>query len=249
MDRCLKCYGTLSPHEVDYHQECALEIFGAPNPPADLEESFTIIADNGAMYDLTMRLASSVGVLTLPHTLLRGENGELLYAEKSIDKESMRMIIDEEEYQPNGSCEQVAQIVEELSTISKLDILNFWEQAVFCWFAGCNTIDYLGFSMHEPHRGLYALTPASEFIATAHLDPQADEVTLSINGKRKGITRLDIENGMKRSGIKIKIINGLFTRYAAQLPRWRELVDSSFLDDDAKELYLNFLKRRGCILN
>ncbi len=243
--RCLKCYGALNPQEIDFHEACAIEIFGAPNSPADLEESFTVISDNAELCDLTMRLASCVAVLTLPHSLVRADNeGGLLYIEKSVDKESMRMIMDEEDLRANGSCEQVADMVGEMSTISKLDVLNFWEQVIFCWVAGCSSMGLSEFSMHEPHRGLYSLTPASEFVASPLTSPLDNEVSLTINRKRKGITRLDIESAMKNSGLKSKIINGIFSRYVSMLPLLCDIIDSSHIDEESKIQYKEFVKER-----
>ncbi len=243
-NKCLKCYAPLTSSEVDFHEACANEIFGAPTPPTDLEESFTVISDNAELRDLTMRLASCVAVLTLPHSLVRAEDGGLLYIEKSVDKESIRMIMDEEDYRANGSCEQVADMIEAISTISKLDVLNFWEQVVFCWVAGCSSMGLLDFSMHEAHRGLYALTPASEFIASAIVSPHDDEIALTINRKRKGITRIDLEAAMKHSGIKAKIINGIFARYIAIIPIWSEIIDSSHIGEELKDRYKTFLLER-----
>ncbi|MFI3291929.1 MAG: HipA domain-containing protein [Rikenellaceae bacterium] len=231
---------------------------------SEIDESFTTFDDNPALRELTMQLASSVAVLTLPHELYRTDDGGMIYGEKSIDKDSMRMIMDEEEYRANGSYEQIADLVAEVSTISKLDVLNFWEQVIFCWVAGCSDMGHLQFSMHEPHRGLYALTPASEFLPMAIIRSQGEgaqnegmenedmadkgmtgkDMALTINRKRHNITRQDFETAMKQSGLKAKIINGIFARYTAILPTWNEIIDSSYIGEELIINYKEFVAKR-----
>ncbi len=164
----------------------------------------------------------------------------ILTAQATEEYDTMRMIMEEEEYRSNGSYEQIAQIVEQYSMIAKLDILNFWEQLTFGWVVGCSQMGYDSFALHSPHKGLYALSPAFDL----NVEFSEDELQLTLNKKRREITHADFEVAMKSSGLRAKIINGIFSRFAEALPKWHEIVNNSTLPDEVKVQYNDLLTSR-----
>ncbi len=262
MKRCLRCYAELTDEEVDFHLECAQEIFGTSSDytlSPSLEERYDISTDNAELADLTLRLAQAVAILTVPHTLVKGDDGTLSALTKRLDVglsgedcdvDTMRLILDEESdaYRNNGSYEQIIQIIEDHSTVAKLDILNFWEQLAFAWVVGCDEMGLLSFSLYQPHRGLYSLAPAYDMCATAVLhnteEGRPDDLKLTLNRKRNNITRADFEVPMKRSGLKERAIKGVFNRFVESQDRWCEIIDNSFISDDLKTRLKEFIASR-----
>lgn len=162
----------------------------------------------------------------------------LTCVDEQQQRDTMRVIV--EDYGANGSYEQIVQIVEECSMVAKLDVINFWEQLAFGWAVGM-PMGYDDFAMYAPHRGLYALSPIFSFdVAT-----ECEQLPLTLGGKCKGLTRSDFEVSMKRSGLRAKIINGLFTRLCEALPAWLEIVDSAEeLTSEQRAQYKAFLTSR-----
>ncbi len=200
--------------------------------------------------ELTMRMAQVAAILCVPHTLAYDQSGEVCYLLKRLDVsdcevDTMRLIFEEEESTPNGSYEQIAEIIANNSTISRLDVLNFWEQVAFSWVSGCSSMGYLNFAMYQPNRGIYSLTPAFDLVSTATLsEAGGDELALSVNRKRRGISYCDFEVAMKRSGLKEKIIKGLFARFASTYDLWCEMIDSSLIEEELKLRYKGYIKER-----
>ncbi len=259
MNRCFKCYGELSASEINFHTECAHDIFGAAAPLEVSDQtanSYDIVTESPELLDLTLRLAQAASILTMRHTLAPNRDGGVLCLIKRLDVgvsgqdcevDTIRLILDEEAeiYRSNGSYEQIAQIIEEHSTISKLDVLNFWEQLAFGWVAGCSQMDSLSFALYQPHRGLYTLAPAYNLLATAILNPtpgEGDELKLTLNRKRRNIARTDFEAAMKRSGIKERAIKGMFARFVGAQDIWSQIIDNSFIDEELKTKYKTFLR-------
>ncbi len=223
----------------------------------NIEELFTVKNRlDGAhpeLEDLTLRMAQVASILVVPHALVVPDNDSpdqtpLLLVKRldtgDCEVDTLRLIMDEEEYRSNGSYEQISEIIDNHSTIAKLDVLNFWEQVAFAWVAGCNEMGHLNFAMYQPHRGIYSLTPAFDLVATSILDNSpTDELALSINRKRRNITRQDFEVAMKGSGIKDKMINSIFARFIAAQESWHSLIESSYIDSELKLRYREFIDR------
>ncbi|MFI3302816.1 MAG: hypothetical protein SNI18_06595 [Rikenellaceae bacterium] len=156
-----------------------------------------------------------------------------------VERDTMRLIIEEEGECPNGSYEQVVEIVEECSMVSKLDVLTLWEQIAFGWVVGLQ-MGYDDFALYAPHKGLYNLSPIYSF----DVDMDCEELPLTLNRKCKGLTRSDFESAMKRSGLRAKIINGVFSRFADALPKWHDTIDTSEFAEEFKTKYKEFLSAR-----
>ena len=96
--------------------------------------------------DLSMHLAEIAKIPTVPHSLIRFADGELNYITKRIDRtddgrklpmEDMCQLsgkLTEQKYQ--GSYEMIARFLDQYSSVSMLDKVNYWQQVVFSWIIG-----------------------------------------------------------------------------------------------------------------
>ena len=97
--------------------------------------------------DLSMHLTEIAKIPTVPHSLIRFADGELNYItkelieptmDKSFPMEDMCQLsgkLTEQKYQ--GSYEMIARILDQYSSVSMLDKVNYWQQqVVFSWIIG-----------------------------------------------------------------------------------------------------------------
>lgn len=197
--------------------------------------------------DLTMHMAEAAGIKTVPHSLIRFADGELCYITRRVDRtkkgakiamEDMCQLserLTEDKYK--GSYERIAKLIRQHSSAPLLDVVNFWEVVLFSWLTGNADMHLKNFSLFRPSDN-YMLTPAYDLLSTALAMPEDDEeLALTLNGKKKRIKREDFEKAMRDSGMDEKAIANLLARFSKAIPKWHELINTSFLPTDLQEAY------------
>ena len=208
--------------------------------------------------DLTMHLAEIAKIRVVPHSLIRFEDGELCYITRRIDRtneggklamEDMCQLsekLTEQKYK--GSYEQIAKLIRRYSSTPQLDVINFWEVVVFCWITGNADMHLKNFSLYNLMGG-YTLTPAYDMLSTTLVMPEdTEELALTLNGKKNRLRKADFHKAITASGVDEKVIENLSRRFSRALPKWFELIDSSFLPDDLKRQYKKLILRRVVML-
>lgn len=215
-------------------------------------EDFPLLPE---LEDLTMHLASISGIKTVPHTLIRLKSGELSYLTQRIDRQGKRKFHMEDmcqltekmtESKYRGSYEQIGRALVQYSVNPGLDIINFFEQVVFCFLTGNNDMHLKNFSLFsDPHKG-YNLSPAYDMVA-AELVVEGDdeELALTLNGKKKKIQRKDFEQAMGLFQIDQKAFENIFLRFSKAIPKWHEYIKISFLPEKMKKAYHSMVKRKA----
>ncbi len=194
--------------------------------------------------DLVMHMAETAGIKTVPHSLIRFADGELCYITRRIDRnkkadkiamEDMCQLserLTEDKYK--GSYERVAKLIKQYSSAPMLDVANFWEIVVFSWLMGNADMHLKNFSLFKPSS--YMLTPAYDLLSTSIVMPDDDEeLALTLNGKKKKIKREDFEKAMRDSGMDSKAISNIFNNFSKSLPKWTEVIRTSFLPEDLQQ--------------
>ncbi len=192
--------------------------------------------------DVIMHLAEATGIKTVPHSLIRFTDGELCYITRRIDRtkkgekiamEDMCQLserLTEDKYK--GSYERIAKLIKKYSSAPMLDVANFWEVVIFSWLTGNADMHLKNFSLFKPLTN-YMLTPAYDLLSTSIVMPEDDEeLALTLNGKKSNIKREDFEKAMQESGMDDKAISNIFTKFSKALPKWEEVIRTSFLPED-----------------
>jgi len=137
-----------------------------------------------------------------------------------------------------GSYEQIGKALVQFSTNPGFDIINFFEQVVFCFLTGNNDMHLKNFSLFkDPEKG-YNLSPAYDMIAAQLVvEGDSEELALTLNGRKKKIERRDFEAAMGRFEIDQKAFDNIFERFKKAIPKWHVFVEISFLPDEMKEAY------------
>ncbi len=206
--------------------------------------------------DLTMHLAEIAKIKVVPHTLIRLQDGTMGYLTKRIDRtsdggkipmEDMCQLTERQtEYKYRSSYEQIAKVITKYSYVPLLDLTDFYEQVFFSWLVGNNDMHLKNFSLYNP-KGNWLLTPAYDLLNVSMANPDdTEELALTLNGRKKHIKKEDFMNAMALSGIAPKVFENMLEKYRKLLPRFNEMIDLSFLDDESKDVYKQGIASRLC---
>ena len=197
--------------------------------------------------DLTMHLAEIAKIKVVPHTLIRLNDGTLGYLTKRIDRtsdggkipmEDMCQLTERQtEYKYKSSYEQIAKTIAKYSYAPLLDLTDFYEQVFFSWLVGNNDMHLKNFSLYAP-KGKWFLTPAYDLLNVSMVNPKdTEELALTLNGRKKRIKKSDFISAMTLSGISPKVFDNMLEKFRKLLPKFYDMIDISFLDDESKEAY------------
>jgi serine/threonine-protein kinase HipA len=204
--------------------------------------------------DLTMHLATLAKINVVPHSLIRLSSGNLAYITKRMDRVKKQKIhmedmcqlterLTEDKYR--GSHEQVAKAILKYAANPGLDVVNFFELVLFSFLTGNADMHLKNFSLiHQPETGP-VFSPAYDLVATTLVNPADDEdLALTLNGKKKKITRNDFIAAFTTHGLSIKQQENIFKKMEKAKTSWFECIDISFLNDEMKIAYKNLIHNR-----
>jgi serine/threonine-protein kinase HipA len=205
--------------------------------------------------DLTMLMAEALKIVTVPHTLILMQSGNLAYLTRRIDRtkrgklhmEDMCQItgrLTENKY--DGSYEQIAKAVLRFSANPRLDVINFFEVVLFCFLTGNADMHLKNFSLIDiPEKGGVNLSPAYDLVSTALVMPSDDEdLALTLNGKKKRITFRDFKTALKTLSVDEVVQDRMFGKFRKARPVLESLIDRSFLDKELKIRYKELVMRK-----
>ena len=206
-----------------------------------------------------MHLAGIARIKTVPHSLIRFEDGSLAYITKRIDRnkkgekipmEDMCQLtgkLTEQKYK--GSHEQIAKKIAEYSAYPVLDLINYFEELLFCYLTGNSDMHLKNFSLYKTIDG-YVLTPAYDLVSTKLALPQdAEELALTLNGKKSNFKKYDFDGLLKTMKVEDKSIENVYGKFRKIIPQWMEFIDSSFLPDQMKGKYKELIHARYTLLS
>ena len=209
--------------------------------------------------DLTMHLAESVKIRTVPHSLIRLQSGELAYITKRVDRskkgkahmEDMCQLTERQtEHKYKGSHEQIAKAIDSFSASPGLDKVNFYELVLFCYLTGNNDMHLKNFSLLKNENRDYNLCPAYDLVASELVvEGDDEELALNLNGKKKKLKKSDFEQAMDTSGINQKAAQNIFEKFKTVRTTWFEIIDKSFLSSEMKQSYKEMVDMKLRILN
>lgn len=120
--------------------------------------------------DLSMHLAEVLKIETVPHSLIRFNDGELCYITRRIDRTSdgakiamedmcqLSERLTEDKYK--GSHERIAKLIARHSSVSGIDLVKYWEQVLFSFVIGNADMHLKNYSLYSPDDDGFLLTPA-----------------------------------------------------------------------------------------
>ena len=203
--------------------------------------------------DLTMCMAELCGIRVVPHTLIKLKSGELAYITRRIDRidgnkihmEDMCQILgNQTDAKYRGSMEKVGKAILKYSSLKGIDIVSFFEVALFSYLVGNSDMHLKNFSLIEFEDG-FSLSPAYDLLSVRIVLPEdREEMALTLNGKKNKILKNDFIEFGKSINLSEKVIQNSFEKFKSKLCDLKELVKISFLSEDLKKKYSDLLNER-----
>lgn len=204
--------------------------------------------------DLTMHLAEIAKIKTVPHTLIRLKSGQVAYITKRIDRQNGKAIHMEDmcqltekqtEHKYHASYEQIAKAIQKYSTNRGLDMVNFAEIVLFSYLTGNADMHLKNFSLIMNSLNEPALSPAYDMLSTVLVNPKDDEeLALTLNGKKKKLTRKDFETAFSTMKLDAKQQSNIFSKMEKSKEKWKAFIQISFLTTDFKEKFIQLIDER-----
>lgn len=193
-----------------------------------------------------MLMTMACGIDTVPFLLVPLRDGDLSYLTKRIDRNARNEKYAMEdacqfnnrltEHKYRGSYEQIAKSILTFTQNPLLDVVHFYEQVIVSFLIGNNEMHLKNFSLISYDGSKYTLAPAYDMVATQLLLPDdSEELALTLNGKKRKLTRRDFEIAMERARIPHKAIKNLWGRIETGMQSWEKLIESSFLTNKQKQ--------------
>ena len=208
--------------------------------------------------DLTMHLATLARIQVVPHALIRFSDGELTYITRRIDRDDDgRKYLMEDACQLSerlsadkykSSYENVGKLILRYSSMPQLDLVNYWEVVVFSWLTGNSDMHLKNFSLLSLVPGLYTLAPAYDLLNVHLLFDDPEELALTLDGRKRKLTRQNFVNAMRTTGLDDKVIGNILQKFQKVQPRWEAFIDQSFLPEELRERYKAEISQRLAVL-
>jgi serine/threonine-protein kinase HipA len=201
---------------------------------------------------VTMKIAEAFGIQTVPSSLIRLGSGELAYITKRIDRTSdghkIHMLdmfqITEAVDKYKSTMERVGKALGQYSADTLLDKLRYFEMVVFCYLTGNNDMHLKNFSMIQKD-GTWVLSPAYDLLNVNLANPSDhEELALNMEGKKRKFTLHHFERFGANLGLNNKQIQGVFNRFLKKQPKAKNLIEESFLSQEAKGNYSKIMEQK-----
>ena len=186
---------------------------------------------------LSMRMAELCGISVVPSSLIRLKSGELSYITKRIDRtqtgQKIHMLdmfqILEAFDKYKSSVEKIGRALAKHSANTVLDLLRLFEIVVFSYLTGNNDMHLKNFSMILKNEE-WNLSPAYDLLnVNLHLPEDNEEFALTINGKKRKLTKSDFVNLGLKLQLTEKQISNTFDRFIKAENIMKQEISNSFL--------------------
>lgn len=215
-------------------------------------EEFTYIAE---AEHLVMTMADFCGILTAQHALIKIKDN-MSYITKRVDRKENNKIHMEDfcqlsgrltEYKYSGSYEKCVKIIEKYSINPVLDKTEFFYRLLFCYITGNSDMHLKNFSLIDSEGG-YVLSPAYDLLPVKIIINDLDDLALTLNGKTRNITKKDFLEFAENIGIPSLAANKLIKKIIKLENEFISLINESFLPEDVKYTFINFVAEKINIL-
>ena len=235
------------------------------------EEKFEIV-DTGGRYilkpqhqffpempeneDLTMKLASEIGLEIPVHGLIWSKDKTLTYFIRRFDRKGQNDKVAVEDFAQlagltrdtkyDYSMEEVVDLINKFCTFPAIEKLILFKLVIFNYLIGNDDHHLKNFSIITED-GKVKLSPCYDLLnTTIEYRKPDEEIALPLKGKKKRLTyNILIEYfGLGRCELTAKSVDKVLDTISSAIPVWKSLIDSSFLSNGMKEKYLKLLETR-----
>lgn len=200
---------------------------------------------------LVMTMANTCGIVTAPHALIKIKDN-MSYITKRVDRKEQNKIHMEDfcqlsgrltEYKYSASYEKCAKIIDKYSINPMLDKTELFYRLLFCYITGNSDMHLKNFSLIDSERG-YVLSPAYDLLPVKIIINDLDDLALTLNGKTRKVTKNDFMKFGSNIGIPSLAVNKLIKKIVGLENKFIILINESFLPEEVKGEYINFIKNK-----
>ncbi len=195
--------------------------------------------------DTVMRMASAIGISTVPHALIRLASGELAYITRRVDRNARSDKIAMEDFcqisgrltedKYKGSVERVGKLLRRHSVYPGLDAVDLFQRVVFSYVCGNADMHLKNYSLMETPQGM-RLAPAYDLLSTMLVIPDdPEESALPVNGKKSNLTRSDFDVLAEYLDIRRPAYRKVYEHMSAAADAFRTAIDTGRLPAPMKE--------------
>lgn len=210
--------------------------------------------------DLTMRLAGEIGLDIPLHGLIWSKDNTLTYFIKRFDRKGQNDKVAVEDFaQLAGlsrdtkyeySMERIIRLIDTYCTFPVIEKIKLFKMVLFNFLTGNEDMHLKNFSVITKDNKVM-LSPCYDLInTTIEYKMQDEEIALPVKGKKKHLTRNILIDyfGKERCELTFRSIDNILETIVLSIPRWKELIDISFLSKEMKGKYHDLLDSRLLVL-
>jgi len=210
--------------------------------------------------DLTMRLASEIGLDVPLHGLIWSKDRTLTYFIKRFDRKGQNDKVPIEDFAQlagmsrdtkyDYSMEKVVTVIDDFCTFPSIEKVTLFKLTLFNYLVGNEDMHLKNFSIITED-GKVTLSPCYDLVnSTIEYKKEDEEIALPLKGKKKHLTRNILVNyfGMERCELTTKSVDKVLEVISLGVPKWKEMIDISFLSKEMKEKYHGLLGTRLAVL-
>lgn len=209
--------------------------------------------------DLAMRLAKLCGVQTVPHALIKMNDGyayitrriDRNIADQSVAQYAMEDFcqlsnrLTQDKYK--GSYESCGRIIGKYSITKGFDLSELFLRVAFSFVIGNSDMHLKNFSLRETQPGnrQFQLSAAYDMLPVNIIVPQDQEqLALTLNGKKRNIRKKDFRVFAETCGIPQKAADHMLTKLCSLKDKLITQTQASYLPTEQKELVCDLIIRR-----
>lgn len=206
--------------------------------------------------DLTMRMAKVFGLDVPFHGMVYAKDGSLSYFVKRFDRHGKGKKYATEDFaQLTGNTrdtkyrftmEKLVPVIDEFCSFPAIEKADFFKRIIFCYVTGNEDMHLKNFSLITKS-GKTTLTPTNDLLnsSIAIKNPE-EEIALTLKGKKSNLKASDFTDYYAKERLQLneKTITVILEQMQEAIPKWKELIEISFLSENMKEKYFNLLETR-----
>ena len=238
----------------------------------DLSTQSFVLADRGGTYilkpphpdypelpaneDVTMHMASTVGISVPKHGLVPAKNKEWVYfiqrfdrlprGKKAAVEDFAQLTGHDRETKYGASMEAVVRVLDDYCTFPAVEKPKLFKRILFCFLTGNEDMHLKNFSLIT-RTTKNDLAPAYDYLNTTIALPNPkEELALPLRGRKNRLLPNDFFDylGRERMGLNAAVIDDIWQTCLQAVPTWLAWIDKSFLTPPMKAAYADTLKQR-----
>lgn len=234
------------------------------------KETFEIVEQNGTFIlkpphqiydelpqneDLTMKLASIVGIEVPLHGMVYNADRSLTYFIKRFDRlpKNQKLAVEDfsqllkfsRETKYDASMEKMIPVIEKHCTFPMIEKLKFFRLVLFNFLVGNEDMHIKNYSLIR-RKDRVELSPAYDLLNTTIVLNTKEEIALPLRGKKSRLNRSDLIDyfAIEKLSLTRPSVEKIMKQFHDSIAKWEERIAMSFLSQEKQNTYREILHSR-----